>query len=45
MNKMCIFVMQAWVKGSDWIPIFDVDDRLDAGTLSKKATNFVMGTS
>ncbi|KNA16980.1 hypothetical protein SOVF_084550 [Spinacia oleracea] len=34
---------KAWVKGSDWIPIFDVDDRLDAGTLSKKATNFVMG--
>lgn len=34
---------KAWVKGSTWIPIFDVDNRLDVGALSKKATNFVMG--
>lgn len=34
---------KAWVKGSTWIPIFDVDDSFDVGTLSKKATNFVMG--
>ncbi|KAK6940417.1 Rhodanese-like domain [Dillenia turbinata] len=34
---------KAWVKGSTWIPIFDVDNRLDAGLLSRKITNFVMG--
>ncbi|KAK0586572.1 hypothetical protein LWI29_009070 [Acer saccharum] len=34
---------KAWVKGSTWIPIFDVDDKFDAGTLSRKVTNFVMG--
>ncbi|XP_058102002.1 rhodanese-like domain-containing protein 11, chloroplastic [Magnolia sinica] len=34
---------KAWVKGSTWIPIFDVDDRLDVGAVSKKITNFVMG--
>ncbi|XP_054805186.1 rhodanese-like domain-containing protein 11, chloroplastic isoform X2 [Prosopis cineraria] len=34
---------KAWVKGSTWIPIFDVDSNLDAGTLAKKVTNFVMG--
>ncbi|XP_057534643.1 rhodanese-like domain-containing protein 11, chloroplastic [Amaranthus tricolor] len=34
---------KAWVKGSTWIPIFDVDDRFDVGTLSTKATNFLMG--
>ncbi|GFP88418.1 rhodanese-like domain-containing protein 11 chloroplastic [Phtheirospermum japonicum] len=34
---------KAWVKGSTWIPIFDVDDRLDAGTLSRKVTGFMMG--
>ncbi|KAJ7945791.1 Rhodanese-like domain-containing protein chloroplastic-like [Quillaja saponaria] len=34
---------KARVKGSTWIPIFDVDDKLDAGTLSKKITNFTMG--
>ncbi|KAF5730899.1 rhodanese-like domain-containing protein 11 chloroplastic isoform X2 [Tripterygium wilfordii] len=33
----------AWVKGSTWIPIFDVDNKLDAGILSRKVTNFVMG--
>ncbi|XP_057952032.1 rhodanese-like domain-containing protein 11, chloroplastic isoform X2 [Malania oleifera] len=34
---------KAWVKHSTWIPIFDVDNRFDAGTLSKKITNFTMG--
>ncbi|XP_059639289.1 rhodanese-like domain-containing protein 11, chloroplastic isoform X2 [Cornus florida] len=34
---------KAWVKGSTWIPIFDVDDRFDAGILSRKVTNFMMG--
>ncbi|GMH01221.1 hypothetical protein Nepgr_003060 [Nepenthes gracilis] len=34
---------KAWVKGSIRIPIFDDDSRLDIGTLSRKATNFVMG--
>ncbi|OWM65453.1 hypothetical protein CDL15_Pgr009043 [Punica granatum] len=34
---------KAWVKGSTWIPIFDVDGNLDAGTLYRKVTNFVMG--
>ncbi|RVW20437.1 Rhodanese-like domain-containing protein 11, chloroplastic [Vitis vinifera] len=33
----------AWVKGSTWIPIFEVDDRFDVGTLSRKITNFMMG--
>ncbi|XP_068661321.1 rhodanese-like domain-containing protein 11, chloroplastic [Aristolochia californica] len=34
---------KARVKGSKWIPIFDVDNRLDAGNISKKTTSFVMG--
>ncbi|XP_057474343.1 rhodanese-like domain-containing protein 11, chloroplastic [Actinidia eriantha] len=34
---------KAQVKGSTWIPIFDVDSRFDAGTLSRKVTNFMMG--
>ncbi|KGN63524.1 rhodanese-like domain-containing protein 11, chloroplastic [Cucumis sativus] len=34
---------KAWVKGSTWIPIFEVDDKLDAGTLSRKVTSFMMG--
>jgi hypothetical protein len=33
-----------WVKGSTWIPIFDVDTSVDLGGLSKKVSNFVMGT-
>lgn len=37
--------LKAWVKGSSWIPIFENDDNLDAGTLSKKVTSFAMGTS
>ncbi|KAI7732385.1 hypothetical protein M8C21_016341 [Ambrosia artemisiifolia] len=34
---------KAWVKGSTWIPIFDVDTQLDAGTLSRKVTSYMMG--
>ncbi|CAK7336570.1 unnamed protein product, partial [Dovyalis caffra] len=34
---------KAWVKGSTWIPIFEVDDNFDAGTVARKITNFVMG--
>jgi hypothetical protein len=37
-------MLQAWVKGSTWIPIFDVDTSVDLGGLSKKVSNFVMGT-
>ncbi|KAK9108299.1 hypothetical protein Syun_024310 [Stephania yunnanensis] len=34
---------KAWVKGSEWIPIFEVDNRFDPGTISRKITNFMMG--
>ncbi|CAL5057338.1 unnamed protein product [Urochloa decumbens] len=34
---------KAWVKGSTWIPIFDIDTSVDLGGLSKKVSNFVMG--
>ncbi|RZC92430.1 hypothetical protein C5167_004266 [Papaver somniferum] len=34
---------KALVKGSTWIPIFDVDSKLDAGALSKKVTKFLLG--
>ncbi|KAF8390529.1 hypothetical protein HHK36_025056 [Tetracentron sinense] len=34
---------KACVKSSTWIPIFDVDNRFDAGNVSKKITNFMMG--
>ncbi|XP_016490708.1 rhodanese-like domain-containing protein 11, chloroplastic isoform X1 [Nicotiana tabacum] len=34
---------KAWVKGSTWIPIFDVDTSLELGILSRKATNFLLG--
>ncbi|XP_078172044.1 rhodanese/Cell cycle control phosphatase superfamily protein isoform X1 [Carex rostrata] len=34
---------KAWVKGSTWIPIFDLDNALDLGIVSKKITNFAMG--
>ncbi|WOL14376.1 rhodanese-like domain-containing protein 11, chloroplastic [Canna indica] len=34
---------KAWVRGSTWIPIFDVDNATDFGALSRKITNFVMG--
>lgn len=36
--------MKAWVKGSTWVSIFDVDESLDAGALSRKITGFMMGT-
>ncbi|XP_047262902.1 rhodanese-like domain-containing protein 11, chloroplastic isoform X4 [Capsicum annuum] len=48
-NKMLLDVRppmerkKAWVKGSTWIPIFDVDTSLEVGTLSRRATNFLMG--
>ncbi|KAJ9559875.1 hypothetical protein OSB04_005035 [Centaurea solstitialis] len=34
---------KAWVKGSTWVPIFDVDTAVDAGTLSRKVTSYMMG--
>lgn len=34
---------KAWVKGSSWIPIFEVESSFDAGTVSKKITDFMMG--
>ncbi|KAK9050133.1 hypothetical protein SSX86_030897 [Deinandra increscens subsp. villosa] len=34
---------KAWVKRSTWIPIFDADTQLDAGTLSRKVTSYMMG--
>ncbi|XP_017974075.1 PREDICTED: rhodanese-like domain-containing protein 11, chloroplastic [Theobroma cacao] len=34
---------KAWVKGSIWVPIFDIDNKFEVGTLSRKVTNFVMG--
>lgn len=34
---------KAKVKGSAWVPIFDVDNAADIGTFSRKITNFVMG--
>ncbi|KAK7302161.1 hypothetical protein RJT34_13042 [Clitoria ternatea] len=34
---------KAWVRGSTWIPIFDVDNKVDFGTIPRKVTNFVMG--
>ncbi|XP_073225173.1 rhodanese-like domain-containing protein 11, chloroplastic isoform X2 [Cicer arietinum] len=34
---------KAWVRGSTWIPIFDVDNGLDVGTIPRKITNFAMG--
>ncbi|XP_021807681.1 rhodanese-like domain-containing protein 11, chloroplastic [Prunus avium] len=34
---------KAWVKGSTWIPIFDVGNEFDAGTLSRKFMSFTMG--
>lgn len=40
---LLFFSGQAWVKGSTWIPIFDVDVSIDMQTLAKKITNFVMG--
>ncbi|KMZ56467.1 Rhodanese-like domain-containing protein 11, chloroplastic [Zostera marina] len=34
---------KTWVKNSTWIPIFDIVTANDAGTISRKVTNFVMG--
>ncbi|CAM8942183.1 unnamed protein product [Rhodiola kirilowii] len=34
---------KAWVKGSVWVPVFDVDERFDIGVASKKISNYVMG--
>lgn len=34
---------KAWVKGSIWTPVFDVDRKLDPGIISKKISNFIMG--
>lgn len=34
---------KAWVKGSTWIPIFEVDSGFDAGALSRKISSFMMG--
>ncbi|XAR50260.1 hypothetical protein NMG60_11004536 [Bertholletia excelsa] len=34
---------KAWVKGSTWIPIFEVDNGFDIGIISRKITNFMMG--
>ncbi|KAK6924760.1 LOW QUALITY PROTEIN: hypothetical protein RJ641_009086 [Dillenia turbinata] len=42
---MFIHPQNAWVKGSTGIPIFDVDNRLDAGLILRKIANFVMGHS
>lgn len=43
---LCLFflcLLKAWVRASTWIPIFDVDNKLDFGTVPRKVTNFVMG--
>ncbi|KAL1825297.1 hypothetical protein ACET3Z_012075 [Daucus carota] len=34
---------KAWVKGSAWIPVLDVESTFNVGTLPKKVTNFMMG--
>lgn len=34
---------KARVEGSTWIPIFDVDNTIDIGSLSRNISNFVMG--
>lgn len=34
---------KAWVKGSTWIPIFEVDTGFDVGTIYTKVSGFVMG--
>lgn len=35
----------AWIKGSTWILIFDVNKSLEFRTISKKITSFAMGKS
>jgi hypothetical protein len=37
-------ILQAYVKDSIWIPMYEVDKSLDPGTLFKKLSNFTMGT-
>ncbi|KAK8659051.1 hypothetical protein V6N13_029266 [Hibiscus sabdariffa] len=34
---------KAWVKGSSWVPVFEVDDKFDVGTVSRKVSTFMMG--
>lgn len=34
---------KAWVKGSTWIPIFEVDNKFDVGAFSRKISTFMMG--
>jgi rhodanese-related sulfurtransferase len=36
-------ILQAYVKDSIWIPMYEVDKSLDPGTLFKKLSNFTMG--
>jgi len=35
--------LKAWVRASTWIPIFDVHNKLDFGTIPRKVRSFVMG--
>eukprot|EP00475_Leptophrys_vorax_P033274 TRINITY_DN52072_c0_g1_i1.p1 TRINITY_DN52072_c0_g1~~TRINITY_DN52072_c0_g1_i1.p1 ORF type:complete len:298 (-),score=22.63 TRINITY_DN52072_c0_g1_i1:126-1019(-) len=34
---------KAWVKGSTWVPAFDVDSSLNPGVVGQKITTFLMG--
>lgn len=34
---------KAWVKGSEWIPLFEDDNTYDPGALYRKISNFMMG--
>lgn len=34
---------KAWVKGSTWIPIFEVDNKFDIGPFSRRLSTFMMG--
>ncbi|KAG5035680.1 hypothetical protein JHK87_010590 [Glycine soja] len=36
---------KAWVRASTWIPIFDVHNKLDFGTIPRKVRSFVMASS
>lgn len=41
---MLVFLsLQAYVKNSVWIPIFDINKSLDPGTILSKVSNFAMG--
>lgn len=35
--------LQAAIKNSVWVPMYDVDKNFDPGTLLKKLTSFTMG--